>query len=197
MLYNVIYTGAIPILTGIFEQKLPSPDLASNPHLYETSSKNQSYTLRNLFLTFLDACKWLILFSYIIVTLVYQSGIQFLFLYYSYQNSTGILMPSGNPDSTISLLVFGQLQTIILLIRFLYWVLDKFKNLFSQYISYAFLLNHFTWLSAATFGISFIGFIVIDLIYNALTNVCPYLEYWSMQSMAYQPLVYLNSKFAF
>ena len=59
------------------------------------------------------------------------------------------------------------------------------------------MLNHFTWLSALVFGISLVGFIVIDLIYNALSNVAPYLEYWSMQSMAYQPLVYLNSEFSF
>jgi len=162
MLYNVVYTGAIPILTGIFEQKLPCSELAQNPHLYATSSTNQSYTLRNLFLTFIDA--------------FYQSGVQFIMLFLCYRESTGQLA-NGDPDSTISLLVFGQLQTMILLI--------------SQYISYAFVLNHFTWLSALIFGVSLVGFIVIDLIYNALSNVAPYLEFWSMQSMAYQPLVYL------
>ena len=77
----------------------------------------------------------------------------------------------------------------------LFW-LTTVNFFFSQYISYAFLLNHFTWLSALIFGTSFLAFLVIDLVYNSLQDYCPYLEYWSMHSMAYQPLVYLNSKSA-
>ena len=41
------------------------------------------------------------------------------------------------------------------------------------------------------------AFISIDLVYNAMPDVCPTLEYWSMQNMSYQILVYLNSKLSF
>ena len=67
--------------------------------------------------------------------------------------------------------------------------------IFRQYISFGLLLNHFTFITFIGFGISFVAFISIDLIYNAMPDVCPTLEYWSLQNMSYQVLVYLNSKF--
>ena len=56
--------------------------------------------------------------------LVYQSGVQFALLYFSYLNTSGVLdhpltTDSTTPDSTISILHFGQLQTMVLLIT---WV---------------------------------------------------------------------------
>ena len=132
--------------------------------------------------------------------LVYQSGVQFALLYFSYLNTSGVLdhpltTDSTTPDSTISILHFGQLQTMVLLIT---WVLEY--NLYNtiyisrQYISFGLLLNHFTFITFIGFGISFVAFISIDLIYNAMPDVCPTLEYWSLQNMSYQILVYLNSK---
>jgi len=64
--------------------------------------------------------------------------------------------------------------------------------LITQYISFGLLLNHFTFITFLGFGISFVSFLSIDLVYNALPGVCPTLEYWSMQNMSYQVLVYLN-----
>ena len=132
MLYNVVYTGAIPIIVGLLEQNVGSKVLLDNPIFYNRSSNNELYNKTNLFLVILDSCKFLSL-RWAQVTpddlgfLVYQSGVQFALLYFSYLNTSGVLdhpltTDSTTPDSTISILHFGQLQTMVLLIT---WVLES------------------------------------------------------------------------
>ena len=58
MLYNVIYTGGIPIIVGLLEQNMPAKALMENPIFYQRCSQNKSYTTVNLFLIILDACEY-------------------------------------------------------------------------------------------------------------------------------------------
>ena len=132
MLYNVVYTGAIPIIVGLLEQNVGSKVLLDNPIFYNRSSNNELYNKTNLFLVILDSCKFIsLLWPQVTLDdlgfLVYQSGVQFALLYFSYLNTSGVLdhpltTDSTTPDSTISILHFGQLQTMVLLIT---WVLES------------------------------------------------------------------------
>ena len=58
MLYNVVYTGAIPIIVGLLEQNIGSKVLLDNPIFYNRSSNNELYNKTNLFLVILDSYKF-------------------------------------------------------------------------------------------------------------------------------------------
>ena len=56
-IYNVVYTGVIPVVVGLMEQHVTSKGLLEKPNFYQYSSKNKGYTNLFLLLTFSDACK--------------------------------------------------------------------------------------------------------------------------------------------
>merc|ERR1712062_606565 len=58
--------------------------------------------------------------------------------------------------------------------------------------SFAMVLRHFTLITGIGFAVSFISFLIIDLVYNSMGEYSTHLEYWSLQQFSFQVLAYLN-----
>lgn len=56
-IYNIFYTGGIPLVVAVVDQILPAKTLAKNPHLYQHSSKMKIYTKGVYWGTVADASK--------------------------------------------------------------------------------------------------------------------------------------------
>jgi len=56
-IYNIFYTGGIPVVVAVVDKILPAAALAKNPHLYQNSSKMKIYTKSAYWGTVLDASK--------------------------------------------------------------------------------------------------------------------------------------------